>query len=108
MVSVRVGAPTNQSNGHYVKARAGPNPGHALLRALDEGWIAGAALDAHTVEPLPAESPLWTAPNTIVTLHAAVGGMGGEGRMRTVLMDNLRRYIGGEPLLNLVDKKAGY
>lgn len=72
-VSVGVGAPTNQSNGHYVKARAGPNPGHALLRALDEGWITGAALDAHTVEPLPADSPLWTAPNTIVTPHAAAG-----------------------------------
>ena len=91
-----------------VTSRGGVAEDGALLRALDEGWIAGAALDAHTVEPLPPDSPFWTAPNAIVTPHAAAGGPGGEGRMRTGLLDNLHRYIRGEPLLNLVDKKAAY
>ena len=91
-----------------VTSRGGLAQDVALLRALEEGWIAGAALDGHTVEPLPPDSPFWTAPNTVVTPHMAATGQGGEGRMRAVLLDNLRRYVRGEPLLNQVDKKAGY
>ena len=80
----------------------------ALLKALEEGWIAGASLDAHTIEPLPPDSPFWSAPNAIVTPHAAAGGPGGVPRLRELVLDNVRRYVRGEPLRAVVDKQAGY
>ena len=80
----------------------------ALLRALSEGWIAGAGLDAHTLEPLPAESPFWTAPNTIVTPHGAASTPMSRERGVDIFIDNLHRYCRGQPLMNIVDKAAGY
>lgn len=80
----------------------------ALLRALKEGWIAGAGLDAHAVEPLPADSPFWDAPNTIVTPHYGATTPLTYRRGADIFLDNLRRYVKGEPLVNVVDKEAGY
>jgi phosphoglycerate dehydrogenase-like enzyme len=80
----------------------------ALLRALREGWIAGAGLDAHAVEPLPPESPFWDAPNTIITPHYGATTPLTYRRGADIFLDNLRRYVGGEPLTNVVDKEAGY
>jgi phosphoglycerate dehydrogenase-like enzyme len=80
----------------------------ALLRALREGWIAGAGLDAHAVEPLPPDSPFWDAPNTIVTPHYGATTPLTYRRGADIFLDNLRRYVGGEPLVNVVDKDAGY
>lgn len=91
-----------------VTSRGGVAQDEALLRALDEGWIAGAALDAHTVEPLPADSPFWTARNAIVTPHVAAGGTGNAGRTAEQFVDNVRRYVRGELLLAVVDKQAAY
>ena len=80
----------------------------ALLRALREGWIAGAGLDAHTDEPLPAVSPFWDAPNTIVTPHCGATTRHTDRRGADIFLDNLRRYVSDQPLHNIVDKAAGY
>jgi phosphoglycerate dehydrogenase-like enzyme len=80
----------------------------ALARAMQEGWIAGAGIDQPTLKPLPADSPLWDLPNTILT--PAYGGHTPEVYQRGVdiFVNNLRRYVAGEPLHNVVDKHAGY
>jgi phosphoglycerate dehydrogenase-like enzyme len=80
----------------------------ALLRALNQGWIAGAGLDAHAEEPLPPDSPFWTAPNTIVTPHNGATTPFTRQRAVDIFIDNLKRYLAGQPLLNVVDKQAGY
>ena len=80
----------------------------ALLRALKEGWIAGAGLDAHAHEPLPPESPFWDAPNTIVTPHNGATSPLTRQRAIDIFLDNVRRYDQDEPLRNVVDKVAGY
>ncbi len=72
------------------------------------GWIAGAGLDAHAVEPLPEDAPEWTLPNVIVTPHN--GSTTGASKVRAfeVFRDNLKRFAVGEPLLAVVDKHRGY
>ncbi|MFC1908798.1 D-2-hydroxyacid dehydrogenase [Chloroflexota bacterium] len=79
-----------------------------LIRALSENWIAGAGLDVAATEPLPASSKLWELPNVIITPH--IGGRFAAYNIvaTRVFCENLRRYISGKKLLNLVDKKKGY
>lgn len=80
----------------------------ALIRALQEGWIAGAGLDVFETEPLPDDSPLWAMDNVIITSHCAdVTPHYGERAME-IFLDNLQRYRAGEPLRNVVDKRIGY
>lgn len=80
----------------------------ALVRALEEGWIAGAGLDVFTQEPLPQNSPLWSLPNVILTPHIAGFSPNYEERAVDIFCENLRRYISGQPLLNVVNKTTGY
>jgi phosphoglycerate dehydrogenase-like enzyme len=80
----------------------------ALNRALREGRIAGAGIDAFAVEPLPASSPLWDAPNTIVTPHNGATTQATRQRGFDIFIDNLNRYASGLSLVNVVDKKSGY
>jgi phosphoglycerate dehydrogenase-like enzyme len=81
----------------------------ALLRALRERWIAGAALDVFRQEPLPADSPLWTLPNVLITPHnSGVRHPNFSAEALDQFLDNLGRYVRGEPLRNQVDKTAGY
>jgi phosphoglycerate dehydrogenase-like enzyme len=80
----------------------------ALVRALREGWIGGAILDAFATEPLPPEDPLWRLPNVLVTPHVSAFAPGYDARMADLFAENLRRYLADEPLLNLVDPAAGY
>jgi phosphoglycerate dehydrogenase-like enzyme len=80
----------------------------ALLAALKEKRIAGAGLDVTDPEPLPAEHPLWKQPNVIVTPHIAGQSQFTEQRVQDVLVENVRRYASGLPLINLVDKQLGY
>ena len=80
----------------------------ALIRALQEGWIAGAGLDVFAEEPLPAASPLWDMDNVIVTAHYAGMTPEYDERALAIFLDNLRRYQAGQPLRNVVDKQAGY
>jgi phosphoglycerate dehydrogenase-like enzyme len=76
----------------------------ALLRALDEGWIAGAALDTHYAYPLPPEHPLWRYPNVILTPHISGSSLSQHfgDRLWDILATNLVRYAEGAPLLNLL------
>jgi phosphoglycerate dehydrogenase-like enzyme len=80
----------------------------ALIRCMREGWIAGAGIDQPTQKPLPADSELWDLPNTILT--PAYGGHTPEvdERSMAIFLDNLRRYVAGEPLFNVVNPKLGY
>lgn len=80
----------------------------ALIRALREGWIAGAGLDVFEKEPLPADSPLWQMDNVIITAHYAGATPHYNERALALFLDNLRRYVAGEPLRNVVDKSLGY
>jgi len=80
----------------------------ALIRALNEHWIAGAGLDVFAIEPLPADSRLWELPNVIFSPHIA-GGMEDYDIQATELFcENLRRYLSGKNLLNVINKKTGY
>jgi phosphoglycerate dehydrogenase-like enzyme len=78
-----------------------------LVAALRAGEIAGAALDVFEQEPLPADHPLWTLPNVLITPHTAGHGPYLDERRFEVLLDNARRFLAGQPLRNVVDK-AGW
>jgi len=80
----------------------------SLVRALQEGWIAGAGLDVTDPEPLPSDHPLWTAGNVIITAHSSAQSEGSIQRAEELFCENVRRYVAGLPLLNVVDKKRGY
>ena len=80
----------------------------ALIRALDQGQIAGAGLDVTDPEPLPADSPLWGMDNVIITAHYAGKTPHYNGRAFAVFLDNLARFVADEPMINLVDKQLGY
>jgi phosphoglycerate dehydrogenase-like enzyme len=80
----------------------------ALLRALQEQRLAGAALDVFHQEPLPADHPLWRLPNVFISPHSSGLSAHYDERAVAVFTENLRRYLGAEPLLNAVDKAQGY
>jgi phosphoglycerate dehydrogenase-like enzyme len=80
----------------------------ALIDALRQGLIAGAALDVFADEPLPSDSPLWSMPNVIVSPHISGDLPDWEDIVVDVFVDNLRRFVAGEPLRNLVDVHAGF
>ena len=82
----------------------------ALIEALNDGRIAGAALDVMYPEPLPADHPLWTARNCIITPHIS-GDMGLPETIDitvNIFCENLKRYAEGKELTNLIDVNAGY
>jgi len=80
-----------------------------LAAALDEGELAGAALDVFETEPLPAEHPLWRMPGRVIlTPHVAGYSPLVAGRHLDVLLDNVGRFVRGEPLRNVVDKVEWY
>jgi phosphoglycerate dehydrogenase-like enzyme len=91
-----------------VVSRGGIVVEDALLEALNEGRIAGAALDVVEQEPMPADHPLWDAPNFVLTPHLAGASAPKERRVVEIFRDNLQRYLNDEPLLNVVDKAKGY
>ena len=76
----------------------------ALVDALEAGGVAGAALDVYEQEPLPADHPLWQMENVILTPHVAADNPHVPQRRIDTLCGNLRRYLNGEPLRNVVDK----
>jgi len=80
----------------------------ALINALSTNAIAGAGLDVTDPEPLPQSSPLWTLENVIITPHTSAYSMGTTERSLILQQENLRRYLQGEKLLNVVDKQRGY
>ncbi len=80
----------------------------ALIAALQEGRLAGAGLDVTATEPLPTDSPLWDLPNVILTPHTSGASVQTRDRGWQLLLENLRRFIAGEDLLNVCNKEAGF
>ncbi len=80
----------------------------ALVKALREGWLAGVGLDVFQEEPLPPDSPLYDLENVILSPHVAGFSPHYDERASDLFAENLRRYMSGEELLNLVDKEVGY
>ncbi|MEO6710377.1 MAG: D-2-hydroxyacid dehydrogenase [Planctomycetota bacterium] len=80
----------------------------ALVEALRDGRLAGACLDVTDPEPLPADHPLWQMANVVITPHVSNDSELTDQRAAQLFHENLRRFAAGEPLLNVVDKLAGY
>ncbi|GBC95299.1 Glycerate dehydrogenase [bacterium HR16] len=82
----------------------------ALIRALQEGWIAGAGLDVFDPEPLPADSPLWQMSNVILSPHVSGVTPHYGARAAEIFLRNLRAFLAGDPasMVNVVDKRVGY
>lgn len=80
----------------------------ALVRALEAGELAGAALDVASTEPLPAESPLWKAPNLLITPHTSAVSDRLWQRETALLVDLLERWFEGREMTNVVDLRRGY
>jgi phosphoglycerate dehydrogenase-like enzyme len=79
-----------------------------LIDALESGRLYGVGLDVTDPEPLPASSPLWSMENVIITPHVSAISRENMQRAAIVAIENLRRYVAGEALLNVVDVKKGY
>ena len=79
-----------------------------LIAALESGHIVGAGLDVAEIEPLPATSPLWNLPNVLITPH--IGAQSAYRVSDTIDFgcENIRRYLSGQELINVVDKKLGF
>ena len=82
--------------------------GKALAKALEEKHLAGAGLDVTDPEPLPKEDPLWQFENVILTPHIAGQSDKVGDRRMALLKENARRFSGGLPLINVVDKQKWY
>ena len=91
-----------------VVSRGGIVDEDALARMLLEGRLAGAGLDVTATEPLPEDSPLWDTPNLLITPHCSGRSAFTSATAMVIFHENLRRYLAGEPLTNLVDLKLGY
>ncbi len=81
---------------------------NALVEALLSGHLGGAVLDVFEVEPLPAESPLWTMPNVLVSPHSASTSDRENARLTDLFCRNLRRFLAGEALENVLDTERLY
>ena len=80
----------------------------ALIEALRAGHLGGAGLDVFATEPLPADSPLWTMPNVLLSPHSSSTSDRENGRITALFCDNLRRFLAGQPLVNVLDTKRLY
>ena len=80
----------------------------SLISALQEKRIAGAGLDVFEQEPLPSDSPLWKMANVIITTHTAGTHPQSAERSFQIFCENLKRFVAGQPLINVVDKQAGF
>ena len=80
----------------------------AMVAALREGRLRGAGLDVFEEEPLPEGHPLWALPNVLILPHVSAVSRHFWRRQTDLILENFRRYLAGESLLNLVDKEAGF
>ena len=80
----------------------------ALVKALKEGWIAGAGLDVFPTEPVPPGHPIFDCDNVIMSAHTSGWSPDRQVRLIDLFADNVRRYAAGLPLINVVDKEKGY
>jgi phosphoglycerate dehydrogenase-like enzyme len=96
--------------GSYVlqMSRGGIVDESALVDALEEGHLAGAGLDVTATEPLPVGDPLWTAPNLLITPHTSAMSQLTFELVWSILSENIGRFLRGEELINIVDKRRGW
>jgi phosphoglycerate dehydrogenase-like enzyme len=82
----------------------------ALLNAIAAGKVRGAVLDVYEgeMEGKPPRPELWACPQVILTPHVSTGGSGNDDGFMRLFVDNLRRYLEGEELINVVDRARGY
>jgi len=80
----------------------------ALVETLKSGRLLGAALDVTDVEPLPADNPLWDAPRLFITPHCSPTSRQTHANVMQMMQTNLRHFLAGEPLENVVNKSLGY
>jgi phosphoglycerate dehydrogenase-like enzyme len=92
----------------YNVGRGGSIEPAALWDALQAGRIAGAGLDVTAPEPLPADSPLWQHPHVQLGQHTSGRSPFNANRITDIFMDNLARYLAGDPLRNVIDPEQGY
>ncbi|MCZ6672880.1 MAG: NAD(P)-dependent oxidoreductase, partial [Verrucomicrobia bacterium] len=81
---------------------------NALVAALNNGTVKGAGLDTFETEPLPTDSPLWEMENVIISPHCSGDQPDYCFEARCLFLKNLERFMGGEPLFNVIDKGLGY
>ncbi len=91
----------NISRGNVIDERA-------IIRAVKEGWISGAGLDVFEKEPLPSDSELWNMENVMITPHCSGSTSRNREQACEIFIDNMSRFSKGQPLMNVVDKRAGY
>ena len=91
-----------------VVSRGGIVDEEALASMLTEGRLAGAAVDVFKKEPLPADSPLWSAPNLVLTPHVCGKSENTTAAATSIFIENLQRYLDRQPLNNLVNKEMGF
>jgi phosphoglycerate dehydrogenase-like enzyme len=91
-----------------VMSRGGIIDEPTLAQMLRDGKLAGAGLDVTAIEPLPADSELWDAPRTVITPHCSPSSSQTGANVTQIMQENLRHYVAGEPLTNLVNKQLGY
>src|SRR5690242_7808655 len=89
-------------------SRGGIYDMNGLVKALDEKRLAGAGVDVTDPEPLPKDHALWKFENAIITPHIAGRSDQDAGRMVGTIQENIRRFVAGKPLINVVDKRKGY
>lgn len=98
-----------KKNSYFIAvSRGGIYDMNGLVKALDEKRLAGAGVDVTDPEPLPKDHALWKFPNAIITPHIAGRSDQDAGRMIGTISENLRRFVDGKPLINVVDKQKGY
>lgn len=91
-----------------VVSRGGLVDEAAVVEGLTSGRLAGAGLDVQATEPMTPDDPLWTAPNLIITPHSSGASKQTSERVWAITKENVRRFVNGEPLENICDKRAGF
>lgn len=98
-----------KKNSYFIAvSRGGIYDMNGLVKALDEKRLAGAGVDVTDPEPLPQGHALWKFNNVVITPHIAGRSDQDEARMTGTIKENLRRFVEGKPLINVVDKQKGY
>jgi phosphoglycerate dehydrogenase-like enzyme len=98
-----------KKNSYFIAvSRGGIYDMNGLVKAMDEKRLAGAGVDVTDPEPLPKDHPLWKFPNAVITPHIAGRSDQDAGRMVGTIKENLKRFVEGKPMINVVDKRKGY
>jgi D-2-hydroxyacid dehydrogenase (NADP+) len=98
-----------KKNSYFIAvSRGGVYDMNGLVKGLDEKRLAGAGVDVTDPEPLPKDHALWKFDNVIITPHIAGRSDEDSGRMVGTIEENIRRFVEGRPLINVVDKQKGY